>query len=68
MKTSRPILYECIRLLMAQVLEEQHSRQALIRALIVEESTPAPIPTDAEVTARIQELQKIILDNKKEKR
>lgn len=57
---SRKILFECIRLLMTQVREEQHSRQALIRAMMVEEAKPVQIPTDEEVTARIKELTEVM--------
>ena len=60
MKTSRQILYECIRLLMTQVREEQSSRQALIRALMVEDAKPVQIPTNKEVHARIKQLSEIL--------
>jgi hypothetical protein len=63
MKTSRKILYECIRLLMIQIREEQHSREALIRALIREEAQPVKIPTDSEVDERIIQLQEVAKKN-----
>jgi hypothetical protein len=50
---------EIIRLLMYQVREEQHARQVLTRALLREEATEVPIPTDAEVEARIEELKEV---------
>ena len=56
MNHSQKTLYECCRLLMAQVEEEKHSRQVLIRALMTEDAKPRTIPTDEEVDARIAEL------------
>lgn len=53
---TQKILFECVRQLMYQIREEQHSRQALIRALMVEGAKPVQIPTDEEVNERIQEL------------
>lgn len=54
---------EIVRLLMLQVREEQHSRESLVRALIREDTVPIPIPTDAEVDARIQELEDVAKSN-----
>lgn len=54
---------EVVRLLMIQVREEQHSRQALVRALLREEATTVPIPTDLEVNERIAELREVAKKN-----
>lgn len=59
-RTNRQTLFECIRLLMAQVREEQHSRQAMIRALMTEQAVSVAIPTDKEVNERIKELQEVL--------
>jgi hypothetical protein len=63
MKTSRKILFECCRLLMMEIQEQKHSREALIRALIREEAQPVKIPTDDEVNERINQLQEVAKKN-----
>jgi predicted metal-dependent hydrolase len=45
---------------MTQVREEQHSRQAMIRALMTEQAVSVAIPTDKEVNERIKELQEVL--------
>jgi hypothetical protein len=54
---------EIIRLLMYQVREEQRARQSLTRALLREEGAPVLIPTDAEIDARISELEEAAIKN-----
>lgn len=51
---------EVFRLMMREVREEKHQRQALIRALLREDAVSEPIPTDAELDARIEELREIV--------
>jgi hypothetical protein len=50
---------EIMRLFMYQVREEQAARVALTRALLREEAAEVPIPTDAELDARINELKEV---------
>jgi hypothetical protein len=54
---------EIIRLLMYQVREEQAAREALVRALIREESAAVPVPTDEELDNRIEELREVVKNN-----
>jgi hypothetical protein len=65
MNQNPKILYEIIRLLMVQVEEEKHSRQAMIRAMMVGEVMPIQIPTDEEVNARITELYNLVPEVKR---
>jgi len=52
---------EIIRLLMRQVREEQSTRKSIARALAGKDEPPTV--TDAEVDARIQELQEVVEKN-----
>ncbi len=52
---------EIIRLLMHQVREEQSLRLSIARAL--GGNVAIPVPTDAEVDARIQELETVVKSN-----
>ena len=54
------LLFECVRQLMLQVHEEQKNREALVKALNLENRKPITAPTDEEVSARIEEIEKII--------
>lgn len=54
---------EIIRLLMYQVRTEQAARISLVKALAREEAAIIPVPTDAELDTRIEELKEVATQN-----